>query len=119
MNTIYSIQFYENPIILLDALNLLNKSNLLLEKDFYSSGKYLFIKVANNAKSAEIFSKFMNVGEYLSSYKASHDGFDDIGFGLCALFDEYGKHFDLENEILWNRISEEFVFAGMLNSEEY
>lgn len=113
---IYTDEFLNNPITTLNVFNELLKTKLIVEKDMYESGEFLFAAVIDNEKSREILSKL--ISDFDLYVKHNEKGFDVFKLGqicLCSLQSDHEYLFDNEDKIMWDKLSEKFVFAGMLS----
>ena len=112
-------EFYEDPTITLRIFNKLIKENQVAAIDMYSSGTFLSMEIYDNEETKVILKPIISDLEAYREYDQGQFVTEDpTQISLCALQDEHAKYFGYDKEIKWNRESEEFVFACMMEDQD-
>jgi hypothetical protein len=117
---IYKDDAFKHGIEVLNVFNELNNGNLFLEKDLYADGELLFISVYDNEESRKILSSVIfDMELYIkksSEIYALNPNQKEII--LCSLAQAQKKHCGYDDRIMYDKDSEEFIIACMLEEED-
>lgn len=112
-------KFYSNTFSTLTALNDLIKQNLVADKDMYSNGTFLFMKVYDNKKSRQILSTVISDFDKYKAFNNSNFSNDEYTvIGLSALQDLHHNYFGNEDEIMWDSETGKFELRCVLENDE-
>lgn len=117
----FTTEFYRNPELTLEVLNLLVEGKHVVCQDMYEGGEFLYMEVYENEDTKKILSSVISD---LEAYKAYNNecfiSGETTQIGLCALQDEHDyffRDFKENKEIRWNNDAKAFIFAEDMPSK--
>lgn len=104
-------KFYENSHYTLMVFQELNKTSHIVDKDNYTSGTFLTLTVKDNEETRRILSPLILDFDKYRKYCQDHR--DDVVEGeilLDGLQEIHTDYFDCENEIGYDRASDDYEY---------
>lgn len=107
-------EFKKMSLETLEVFNELLKNKLLVkEKDNYASGEFFFLIVIDNVQSRKILSSVISdIDAYIEYHNTKYEKTEKNCIDLSALHDIHKSHFEVDEEIVFDFVNDEYELRG-------